>query len=103
MARNRMRMNVSLLEDIEDNYNRLDIKNAMSKITVPVLIIHGKEDQAVDAGEAQTLFDLSDKKLSRLVILENTGHTFGAVHPFEGTTGALEKVIEEITQFTKLL
>jgi esterase/lipase len=71
----------------------------MEKIDVPVLIIHGSEDLAVEKSEAETLYALSNKDKTKLVFLEKTGHTFGAVHPFAGTTPHLENVIEEIINF----
>ena len=100
-TRQKMRMNVSLLEDLENNYTRLDIKDAMKKANVPTLIMHGTEDLAVEKGEAETLYDLCNKDITKLVILEKTGHTFGAVHPFAGTTPHLEEVIEEIIRFSE--
>lgn len=100
-TKQRMRMNATLLEDIEMNSERLNIKKAISEIGVPVFIIHGSEDLAVDMEEAEELYALSNKSLSRLLILTNTGHTFGAVHPFAGTTEALERVIEEMIHFAK--
>ncbi len=100
-TKQKMRMNVTLLEDIENNAERLNIKNAISELRIPVLIIHGKEDQAVDAKEAETLYEFSDKNRTKLIILENTGHTFGAVHPYEGMSDALERVIEEVVDFVK--
>lgn len=99
-TKQKMRMNVSLLEDLEKNSERLNIEKALQKIEVPVLIIHGSEDMAVDAGEAQTIYDgLKSKEISKLRILENTGHTFGAIHPFAGTTIHLETVIDEVVSF----
>lgn len=100
-TKQKMRMNVSLLEDLEVNNERLDIKKALTRIDVPVLIVHGTEDLAVDAGEACTIYDgLKSKDKSILKILENTGHTFGAFHPFAGTTEHLEKVINEVVSFS---
>lgn len=100
-TRQKMRMNVSLLEDLENNYSRLNIKDAMKKANVPTLIMHGTEDLAVEKSEAETLYNLCNKDITKLVILEKTGHTFGAVHPFEGTTPHLEEVIDEIIKFSK--
>jgi pimeloyl-ACP methyl ester carboxylesterase len=100
-TKQKMRMNVSLLEDLEKNYLRLDIAKAMRKTGVPVLIIHGSEDMAVEKSEAETLYELCRKEKAILIILEKTGHTFGAVHPFAGTTAHLENVIEEIINFSK--
>ena len=90
-TKQKMRMNISLLEDLEKNHSRLNIKEAIKKIDVPLLIIHGTEDLAVEKSEVETLYDLSKKEKTRLVILEKAGHTFGAVHPFAGTTPHLEK------------
>ncbi|MDD5360553.1 MAG: prolyl oligopeptidase family serine peptidase [Ignavibacteria bacterium] len=98
-TKQKMRMNVTLLEDIENNYERLDICGAMKKIKVPVLIMQGTEDLAVDTSEAETLYNLCDKEKSKLVIMEKTGHTFGGAHPFAGTTDAIERVIGEAVGF----
>jgi esterase/lipase len=96
-----MRMDYDLIEDLEKNINRLDIKKAMSKIDIPVLTIHGKEDLSVDYSDAEILFISGNKEKIKLVLMENTGHTFGVVHPFQGTTRALEKVIELVVKFVK--
>lgn len=96
-----MRMNYSLIEDLEKNCNRLNIQKAIRNISVPILIIHGKQDMAVDYSDASTLFELSDKTKSQLILYENTGHTFGAEHPFKGTNEYLEKVISDIVEWIK--
>ena len=95
----KMKMNYSLYDDLIKNYDRLNIQNAISKLNIPALIMHGTEDLAVDKSEAETLFELCPKSKSKLIILDNTGHTFGAVHPFVGTTNKLEKVIKHILGF----
>lgn len=100
-TKQKMRMNVSLLDDIENNYSRLNIKEVMKNTDIPTLIIHGTEDLAVDRSEAETLYGLCKKDKAKLIILENTGHTFGAIHPFAGTTPHLENVIDEIITFSK--
>ncbi len=101
-TKQKMRMNVSLLEDLEVNKERLDIREALEKINIPVLVIHGTEDLAVDKGEAEIIYNgLGSKVKSELIILSNTGHTFGAVHPFAGTTQQLEEVMNRIIEFSK--
>lgn len=100
-----MRMNYTLIEDLERNKERLDIQKAIEKIKVPVLLIHGTQDITVDYSNAEDLYarrieaDASCKKNTELVLIENTGHTFGAEHPFKGTTEALEKVITLMLDF----
>jgi len=96
-----MRMDYTLIEDLEKNKDRLDIQNAVSKIGVPALIIHGTQDITVDYSNAEDLYSRSNKDLFELKLIENTGHTFGAAHPFEGSTPALEEVILKVIEFIK--
>ncbi len=103
-TKQKMRMNYTLIEDLERYSERLSIIRAMERITVPSLIVHGTEDLAVDYSEAEVLLDAGNKKLLNITTLklyEKTGHTFGAVHPFAGTTKALENVISDIVSFVK--
>ncbi|MBK7252472.1 MAG: alpha/beta hydrolase [Ignavibacteria bacterium] len=94
-----MRLNYTLIEDLIKNKERLDIQKAISEITVPVMIIHGAQDITVDYSNAEDLYSRSDKEKTKLFLIENTGHTFGAVQPFEGTTKALEEVLTLIEDF----
>ena len=94
-----MRLNYTLIEDLIKNKERLDIQKAISEITVPVMIIHGAQDITVDYSNAEDLYSRSDKEKTKLFLIENTGHTFGAVQPFEGTTKALEVVLTLIEDF----
>lgn len=96
-----MRMNYTLIEDLENNSDRLDIQKAVSKLEIPALIIHGTQDITVDYSNAEDLYSRSNKDLTSLKLIDNTGHTFGAVHPFEGSTKALEEVISLIINFIK--
>jgi uncharacterized protein len=96
-----MRMNVSFLDDIESNTEKLDIKKAVSKLNIPYLIIHGKEDLAVKVSDAEALYSSADKNRTELVIIDGTGHTFGVEHPFKGTTRAFDEVIKNSISFLK--
>lgn len=102
-----MRQNYTLIEDLEKNQQRLDIQKAIKVIDVPLLLIHGTQDLSVDYSNSEDLYTRhienndSAKEKTELVLIENTGHTFGAVHPFAGTTKALEEVITFILDFLK--
>ena len=98
-----MRMNYSLIEDLKINYSRLNITEAVKKINVPVLILHGKEDIAVDYSDAETIYNLSDKTKSKFLLIENTGHTFGISHPFNGTNKVFEKVLTEMVNWVNVI
>ncbi len=95
-TRQNMRLNVTLLDDMEKNAGRLNILNAAAKLNIPFLIIQGAEDMAVSKSEAELIYSVADKSKSELFIIEHTGHTFGVQHPFAGTTPAFETVLQRI-------
>jgi pimeloyl-ACP methyl ester carboxylesterase len=95
-----MRMNVELLNDIENNINgSLNIEYAIKNLHKPLLIIHGEQDVTVQISEAEQNFRLSDKSITELVKIPNTGHTFDIVHPFEGTNKRFNELLENIESF----
>lgn len=96
-----MKMNKTFLDDIEQNSERLDITKAMSRVKIPALIIHGREDLAVKYTDAEKLYNSSDKEKTSLYIIERTGHTFGVEHPFKGTTRAFDEAIDKTIGFLK--
>ena len=53
---NLFRINVSLLDDIENNAERLDIVNAVRELRKPLLIVHGTADIPAKIEEAENLF-----------------------------------------------
>lgn len=101
-----MRLNLTLLEDIEKNSSRLNILNAAKSLQIPFLIIHGKEDLAVNSADAEKIFSAANSKSVScakpiLKIIENTGHTFGTVHPFNRSNKYFDEVIRILTEFFK--
>lgn len=97
-----MRLNVSLLDDIEKHSNDLlNIENAVKNLNKPLLIAHGDQDLAVPIDEAEQLYEWSDKSKTEFHKLYGTGHTFGIVHPFEGTTDKFEKLLNNTAEFFK--
>ncbi len=102
-----MRMNYTLIEDLEKNKERLDIQKAIAVINAPVLLIHGTQDITVDYSNAEDLYarrveaNEKYKDITELILIDNTGHTFGAVQPYQGTTKALEEVITLTLDFLK--
>jgi dienelactone hydrolase len=83
-----------VLDDIEHNAQQLDIEAAASRIRVPWLIVHGKKDESVPFAEAEALRTASDRAQTRLLAIENGGHTFGATQPWRSATPELETVFD---------
>jgi dienelactone hydrolase len=95
-----MRLNISLLEDLEKNKDEsLNIEKAVKKLNKPLAIFHGTEDLAVKIDEAKQLYNWANKDLTNLEIIENTGHTFGCVHPFKGTNSKFEELLSKTDRF----
>ena len=82
-------------EDFKQNENRLNIKRAVFKLTIPYLIIHGDNDTSVFIEEAKKLHSWNSK--SQLEIIENANHVFNVSHPWEK-----EDLSEEMQNVTKI-
>jgi pimeloyl-ACP methyl ester carboxylesterase len=96
----RMRMNRSLLDDIEEHSRMQTIMTAARRIArqlKPVLIIAASEDMTTPLKEAELLHRTIPQ--SALQIIERTGHTFGAKHPFTAPTPALETALMRTKDF----
>lgn len=95
-----MRLNKTLLEDIERNgETTLNIQQAVSKLNKPLLVIHGEQDLAVSVKEGAQLYDWSDKSLSQFTTIRAAGHTFDIKHPFEGSNKKFDAVVNLTNEF----
>lgn len=85
-------LGVGLLEDAEANADRFDPVRAVSRLEVPYLIVHAADDESVGVAEGERLAKAATG--ARFERIEGAGHTFGAVHPFAGTTPQLTRVLD---------
>lgn len=65
----------------KENEDRLNIKNAVERLRIPYLIIHGSNDETVSLQEAENLYSWNSK--NKLQIIENANHTFDSKQPWE--------------------
>lgn len=91
-------MFTDLLDDVEQHGDALDIPRAAGAITVPWLIIHGRQDETVSFDDAEALLKASGRPTTALIPMEHTGHTFGAAHPWHGAPAA-ETVFDRTVEF----
>jgi pimeloyl-ACP methyl ester carboxylesterase len=82
-----------VLDDIDRNASALDIGSAAANIRVPWLVVHGRADESVRFAEAETLIAAS-RGTARLLEVKGGGHTFGAAHPWRGSTPELDAVFD---------
>ena len=95
-----MRLNVSLLEDIQNNEeNLLNIEKAVNHLDKPLLLIHGEQDFTVQIKEAENIYQNSNKEMTELYRIPSTGHTFDITHPFAGSNPKFDSVLEKTLDF----
>ena len=97
-------LKVKALDALDRNYDRLDVERAIRELTIPVLLLHGREDKRVCWEESQKLWERSLRDLSQFHIIEAAGHTFRTQHPFKSSSQPLtEAVNRTIRWFEKTL
>jgi pimeloyl-ACP methyl ester carboxylesterase len=83
-TKEKMPLNVSLLEDYQANKETFDILKAAKRIDIPWLIVQGDEDVNVPFETAQKLANANPS--SKLIKIEGANHVYGASHPYGGET-----------------
>jgi len=94
-----MRVDYTMVEDFERNRARFDVLGAVAELRLPLLLVHGEEDLSVRVEEARELQAAAPAGRSELLVVPRTGHTFGAEHPWKGTTPALERALEHTIEW----
>lgn len=85
------KMGRNMLEDIERNTkDSLNILSAIKNLNKPFFILHGHNDETVPYYEAETINIYAAPNSTRMRLIPNATHTFGAKHPFEGSTEELD-------------
>ncbi len=79
-----MPLKSTLLNDLLNNPNRLDILAKATEIKQPWLIVHGDEDTTVPLSHAHELEKAN--KEAEFKVIKGGDHTFGATQPFWGDT-----------------
>lgn len=82
-----------VLDELEgDGAGQLDILAAAERVQVPWLIVHGEVDESVPREEARLLHRASGER-AELLLIPRAGHTFGARHPWGGSSVELDQVM----------
>lgn len=92
-------LNYTFVEDFEINENRFDPKRIISKMDKPLFLAHGTEDETLPIRHTRTMYQFVSHSI--MIEIEGTGHTFGAVHPFQESElpEALALLTEETAEF----
>ena len=89
-----------LYEDFENNRLKLDVKNAIKKLTIPILICHGLMDIAVPVEKA---YELKESQPAAELYIVESNHVFDRKHPWimNFLPEAMEKVVLKAIDFLK--
>ncbi|MDR6225912.1 alpha/beta hydrolase family protein [Desmospora profundinema] len=90
-----------VLDDLESNRERYNLTARLQHYDKPVLILQGDADPSVRPETANLLAQAAPK--SEYHFLAGADHTFGAVHPFRGSTSHLDETLERTISFLQKL
>lgn len=100
-TRQEMRIGREFFEEIRRDPGACDIEAAARELNCPWLLVHGTADESVAFEEAHRLLDCAAENAvagenAKLLAIEEATHTFGAVHPFAGSTPHLEQAADAV-------
>ncbi len=90
-TREKLPIYYQLYQDYQNNKDRLDLKNKLHQLKIPLLICHGSLDEVVPVEKAYQLHSRAQK--AELFILESD-HVFGRKHPW--TENKLPRPMQEV-------
>jgi dienelactone hydrolase len=94
-----LHQNYSYFEDLQQNSEKLSVRNAVENTTKPMLFVHGSEDLVIKPQEVSSLPELNAKKIVHYKEINKTGHTFSVQHPMETAPEALLKALSLTSTF----
>lgn len=71
---------------------RFDLEEKLARIGMPLLVLHGAQDDLVPPGMAQRLYDVA-RGPKRLVLVEGAGHRLVALRAGQALYGALQELL----------
>lgn len=94
----KLAMGFQYVTDIERNETTFDLAAATTCLANRVVFIHAEQDVTASLKEITPLVSITGRS-DALVVIPNTGHTFGIQHPFQGATKAFEDVMNATLQW----
>lgn len=88
-----------VLDDIRQNRERFDIPRKLAALTIPVLLIQGDRDRPRLVEGFRMLQAAAPHHTFH--VIEGADHTFGAVHPFAGSTPHLDEALRVTIDFLR--
>jgi len=97
-----IRVGTEPLNDIENNAERLNILNAVKRLSCPVLIAHGTNDSTVDRKEADILYKTAGSDNATKIEIKDANHLYDVTHPYKpGSSDHLNRLLDETNHWLK--
>lgn len=77
-----MRLNRVIYDDAIQHADLLMADERVRELYIPICFIHGKEDESVSYQEVNILYENCPSRDKKRILIPETGHTYGGVHPF---------------------
>lgn len=95
----RLPLDYEVVEDcLRHEHDRLDIAAAARRLAIPWLHLHGTDDETVPYAEGEALATNGGAK-HRFEAVEGGKHTWGATHPWAGSTPTCDDVFDRTLRF----
>jgi dienelactone hydrolase len=99
----RLNIGLSHLDDLEENHDFYLLRDRVSELKVPHLVVHGKADLAVPFEAALRLHEAEHHLRDKELLVLQTGHTFGLEPtkkaPVKKPPRALSQAVEETVKW----
>ncbi|MEP6596632.1 MAG: prolyl oligopeptidase family serine peptidase [Ginsengibacter sp.] len=78
-----------------------NLETAIKSLQVPILIVHGEDDEAIPVQHGETLaaWVKENNSNTEFKIIRNATHTYNTKHPFEGSSFELMELIKIVCEW----
>lgn len=97
-----IRIEKVVYDDFIENQDRYDIVKSISKLKIPILIVHGSADVIVPLIEAEQLRSANPEYIN-FVLIPEANHFFNIKHPMEYPSKQLNMAVDATLSFFKNL
>lgn len=102
IAKQELRTDYSYIEDLENNKEKFNLLNAISKLEQPIIILFGENDLVAPPKESfELLNNAYSSKNVRIVKVPKANHIYNVKYPFRGPTPELNFAINNTIEFFK--
>jgi uncharacterized protein len=94
LTRQTLPVSVALLNDIHEHRGQLDILQAAAGLDIPVLLIHGDNDEVVTSEETRKIYHNLKTAHKEIEIIEGANHYLGITHPLRTRNQHLDTALD---------